>query len=704
MRIYTILLFIASLLTNFSVQAQINTDKMLANARNALYFEDYVLSIQYFNQVIRAKPHLAEPYFYRAIAKLSLEDFRGAEEDCTMAIERHPYITDAYMCRGIARQNLNDLDGAISDYQTGLIRSPENKTFLTNIAICYTTKKEYDEAEKAFDKLIKTYPSMPNAYMARGSMYLEKGDTINAVNDIGKALKLDKYNSRAYALRGILRFEKKEYQGALDDLNEAIKLEPNFIAYILNRGIVRYHLNDLRGTMADYDLVITYDPSNLIALYNRGLLRMQVGDNNRAIEDFTKVLMIEPDNYFAYYNRSLLNSEVGNFRNAIEDITMVIERYPQFVPAYYLRSEAKRKLQDRDGAEKDYWTALTIERDYREGKLKNNSSLANSDSTLVDDNSDSDEKVRKAEDKNINKFNRLMMANNENTTLKREFENELRGRVQDRNTNVDLQPMFLLTYYERTDKISQAIVYLQSIEEFNRRGDLKWTIKVTNDLAPLTEDQIARHFESIDAYSKQIGNNRQNDVINYFGRSIDFMLVQDYSSAIEELDRVLEKDPNFTLALYNRAVLRYKQLEYQRSANKSENEFISSGSLNLSPSSRRNSSNQGFASAMLNQNEDRNTSYEQVVKDLDKLIAIEPSNFYAIYNRGNIKCAEKNYRYAIIDYTEAIRIEPDFAEAYYNRGLVYLFLGDNQKGIMDLSKAGEMGIVSAYNIIKRISD
>ena len=172
MRIYTILLFIASLLTNFSVQAQINTDKMLANARNALYFEDYVLSIQYFNQVIRAKPHLAEPYFYRAIAKLSLEDFRGAEEDCTMAIERHPYITDAYMCRGIARQNLNDFDGAISDYQTGLIRSPENKTFLTNIAICYTAKKEYDQAEEAFGKLIKTYPSMPNAYMARGSMYL----------------------------------------------------------------------------------------------------------------------------------------------------------------------------------------------------------------------------------------------------------------------------------------------------------------------------------------------------------------------------------------------------------------------------------------------------------------------------------------------------------------------------------------------------
>ena len=59
--------------------AQINTEQVLRIGQNALYFEDYVLSIQYFNQVVAAKPYLAEPYFYRAVAKLDLEDFQGAE-------------------------------------------------------------------------------------------------------------------------------------------------------------------------------------------------------------------------------------------------------------------------------------------------------------------------------------------------------------------------------------------------------------------------------------------------------------------------------------------------------------------------------------------------------------------------------------------------------------------------------------------------
>ena len=36
--------------------AQFNTDRLLTIGRSALYYEDYVLSIQYFNQAINAKP------------------------------------------------------------------------------------------------------------------------------------------------------------------------------------------------------------------------------------------------------------------------------------------------------------------------------------------------------------------------------------------------------------------------------------------------------------------------------------------------------------------------------------------------------------------------------------------------------------------------------------------------------------------------
>ena len=84
-------------------KAQINTDRMMSVGRTALYYDDYVVSIQYFNQVINAKPYLAEPYFYRAVAKYYLEDYAGCERDCSEALQRNPYVVNIYELRGLSR-------------------------------------------------------------------------------------------------------------------------------------------------------------------------------------------------------------------------------------------------------------------------------------------------------------------------------------------------------------------------------------------------------------------------------------------------------------------------------------------------------------------------------------------------------------------------------------------------------------------------
>ena len=52
------------------------------------------------------------------------------------------------------------------------------------------------------------------------------------------------------------------------------------------------------------------------------------------------------------------------------------------------------------------------------------------------------------------------------------------------------------------------------------------------------------------------------------------------------------------------------------------------------------------------------------------------------------------------DYTRAIELEPNLGEAYYNRGLVQIFMKDTRKGCMDLSKAGELGISQAYDLLR----
>ena len=94
--------------------------------------------------------------------------------------------------------------------------------------------------------------------------------------------------------------------------------------------------------------------------------------------------------------------------------------------------------------------------------------------------------------------------------------------------------------------------------------------------------------------------------------------------------------------------------------------------------------------------------HEMIMRDYDMVIKLNPEFVYAYFNRGNLRCVQRDFRAAIQDYTEAIQRDPEFAEAYFNRGLARLSLGDANRGVADLSKAGELGIINAYSIIKRM--
>ena len=122
---------------------QWNTDRITLIGRNALANEDYVLAIQYFNQVIKVKPYLAEPYMYRAMAKISLDDYVGAEQDCNIAIERSPFIPQAFYTRGFARKKLGKFQEAIQDFNKALEFSPENAVIVVNRAESKERNKDY---------------------------------------------------------------------------------------------------------------------------------------------------------------------------------------------------------------------------------------------------------------------------------------------------------------------------------------------------------------------------------------------------------------------------------------------------------------------------------------------------------------------------------------------------------------------------------
>jgi len=686
--LFSLLFFTFSLL---SLQAQINTDHMMTIGRNALYFEDYVLSIQYFNQVIKSKPYLAEPYFFRGVAKLYLEDYAGAEEDCSKTLERNEFMVKAYICRSYARMRLGNNDGAISDCEKGLEFDMENKSLLYHKGFALVSAKRFAEAEVCLNEMIRRFPTDVDAYMAKGQMNVERGDTLAAIEDFSRTISVDKYYAPGWGARGWVSLMKDKYSNALADLNEAIRLKSDDPTYYMNRAMARYNLNDLRGTMEDFDRSISLDPNSKLSYLNRAIMRTTVGDLNRALEDFDKVLYLDPEDYQAIYSRGMVRKDLGNNKDAIADFTTIINKYPKFTPAYYQRSELKKRIGDAKGADKDYFAAWNIEEKAKADKASGKKVKKTTESA------DSTEEVF-----DVNKYKRMIAAVSLDAE-KDKYQNPMRGRVQDKTTEIELEPLFSLTYYEKSKpgpvrRIFDLSKYLPDGLATSSKG--LDNLLISNGEQALTNEQADFHFTSRDDYSQRIST-APDDASLFLARSLDYALVQDINNALQDLDRALVLNNKMVLAYFERSILRYRKMNVDYANKVSEEEMITANALQHKTALSDIAPKAGTFTIG---EKTFGNDFEFVLRDLDKVIELEPNFIYAYYNRGNIRCLQRDYRNALLDYSKALDINPDFAEAWYNRGITQIYLGDRDHGLADLRMAGQLGLYKAYNIIKRLGD
>ena len=155
-----------------SVHAQFRVDRLLSAGRSALYYEDYVLSIQYFNLAINSKPYLYEPWYLRAVAKYNLDDFVGAEKDVGQAINLNPYYNEMYDLRAICRIRQSKFKEAISDYDQAILIDPRNQNYWFNRALCHFQEKDYPGAQQELDTIITKWNHFANAYSLKAKVSL----------------------------------------------------------------------------------------------------------------------------------------------------------------------------------------------------------------------------------------------------------------------------------------------------------------------------------------------------------------------------------------------------------------------------------------------------------------------------------------------------------------------------------------------------
>lgn len=658
---FSVLLFFVT-----GLMAQINTKRMMDIGRNAIYFEDYALSIQYFNKIIGVKPYWADPYFYRGVAKISLEDYVGAEADCNMALERNPFLVDAYRCRGAARASLNRIDEALADFNKGLEFEPKNKYLMLCKGAAYAGAERWDSSIVVFSDLLKAYPNYKEAYLRRGYSSFYNGDTLGALADFEKVLSIDRFSPDGHAAYGYILNARKEHGKALYEMNEAIRLDPYCVNYYVNRGIVLVDVGDTVGAVSDYDYAIQLNPTCAQAYFNRAILRTEKGQKRLALEDYDEVLNLDPENHFAVYNRALLKKDLGQYRSAISDISVIIKEHPTFYPAYFIRSELKRKVNDKRGAEADYVKALSVK---QQGEKE---SLSSDKSALA---------KREKKKNNMNNHNNMIVMDKQEEMSRLSYRSESRGRVQNVNFHVELCGVVKLTARPKPGvSLGKTSFFDRHVSEFNAKRIYPENLTLSCDEQQINNDQLLLCFSRIEQATRTLAKDSSSKV--YFARAMDYVCVSDYESALEDLSKAIAggDTENEWIYCFCRANVRYQKFL-------SDVELVSKGDVTLS---------EGSDLSMMGQ-----VVCDLVQQDYDRVKLLMPDFAPVWYNSGHVYVRQQNYQSALENFTKTIALHPSFAEAYFNRGLTNIYLKKKDEGIADLSKAGELGLYSVYNVIKR---
>ena len=636
--------------------AQVNKQYFVWVGRDMVMDSRYREAIETLNILLRADPDAYEGYFWRGIAKYHLDDLLGAERDFTLTLAKNPVYTNAYQFRALTRSRLGNYDDAMKDFDEAIELRPDYPAPYYSRGVTNILTGRYREAVDDFNMYMRFNQRDADAYANRGTAYLHLQDTVAAYEDFGRAIRTNREYPRGYLERGSLYMEQGRYDEALADFDTAVRCDTSYIPAYFSRAMVYYRKHNLQAALADFDRVLELDPTRSVTYFNRALVRTETGDYNRALEDYDQVAAYSPGNVIVYYNRAGLRFRLGELQGALEDYDRAIELYPDFANAYLGRASVKYLLRDSEGAERDRSVAERKIAEYR-ARLEGESEVSFADTSrqfdklLSFDTQLSDGPVRNT-----------AMGTKERITLRPSYGFTLRS---------DAEPGRGLILHPGEAEAEEFIASL---------GDA--SVVFGCEGSDMAAAALVRKDEAVSADIAANGSRWQA----YFMRGMTQALLKQYTNAVGALSTAITLSPRNPFLYIARSAVQAEMTDFISS--------MDNGYSRISPESDRSARMRDAA---------RTYDYDEAISDLNKAAKLNPNLPCIYYNRGNLFALSGRFPEAFEEYSHAIALDPGLAEAYFNRGLVQIYMKDTRKGLLDISKAGELGIGEAYDLLRLYS-
>ena len=547
---------------------------------------------------------------------------------------------------------------------------------------------DYITAISLFNRAIEARPYTAEAYYLRAAAKSSLEDYASAATDLNEAIRLNPFRSEFYALRAICRIHAKQYEDAVTDYGKVLSESPDDQTAQFNIAVCR--LEQKQYPLADSltDAFIRKWPTNVRAYLMKAQIKLLRRDTVSALHWMDSALVIRSNEAEAWDFKGRYALQKGQYALADFFLTQAVRNNANYADTYMARAQARHAQNRYSLALSDYDRVIELIPEhfvahYNRGLLR---------TFIGDDNralSDFDFVLKKEPNNTLARYNRAIL---------RERVGQFAAAAADYSVLLRAYPHFTAGYVARAKcrrrigDVRGALADESRVQRaqldffFNARRKSVKKVRKRSEHAleqydQLIEEEVDSARTFITAYSGKVQN-----------RKVDRVFLAPFR-VIVAVDTVA--DHRSVLYLSVSGTLK----EHKAEVSAEHGEMISADQLH-----KWLKSNSAVQRALFLVQEATmlpNERADEALQLLEKATLLQPNAAYLYYNKGCVLGAQGRLEEARGAFTKALTLDDRMAEAYYNRGVAALLDGRTADALPDLSRAGELGIYRAYNLIKQ---
>jgi tetratricopeptide (TPR) repeat protein len=284
---------------------------------------------------INANPSNPELHYLRGNAFYFLDRFNDAEIDFTTAIklDSNNALYNYKLGDCILKMDTSNSLRATGHLERAILLKPNYLEAMNTLATLYVARQEYDKAEELLKTLTESPDFSDKAWIMKGIISKEKGDTATAIVIMQRASQVNPSNTDAVG------------------------------------QIASMYLMQNNPLAKDYyKKILAIDPYNYDAYYHLGLIAQREGKITDAEKMYSQVKSIKRDYVFAWYNLAVIYMQQGRLDQAMEQAEQAVIYNPNYSDAWALQGFIYEKKGELGKASMLYKKALGIDPNHIKAK------------------------------------------------------------------------------------------------------------------------------------------------------------------------------------------------------------------------------------------------------------------------------------------------------------------------------------------------